>query len=388
MKSILFIHQSAELYGSDKTMLYFLSELDKTKYLPVIVLPFDGPLKTELEKSNIKVVIAPVLKLYRKMFTPKNLIKFFKEYKEGVNTLDELNKEYNFKLVYSHTLAALIGIIFAQKRSIKHLWHVQEIIAKPKIFNLAFKRLLSLKSNHKVVYDSIATMNFWINGNKNLTAKSEAVWNGIETSNLPTFSNEEKVAVRKDFFLCQNDEIVIALVGRINSWKGQQLLLHAFALLSKTHKNIKLVYLGSAPPNQEVFEIDLKSKIREFHLEDRVVIIPFQKEITKFWNSIDIAVVPSTEPEPFGMVVIEAMLAKKPVVASNHGGPTEIVVDATTGFLFEPNNHESLAQALEKLIQDKQLGATFGEKGFERVLDTFSLKSHVTHFEKIFEELI
>ena len=388
MKSILFIHQSAELYGSDKTMLYFLSELDKTKYLPVIVLPFDGPLKTELEKSNIKVVIAPVLKLYRKMFTPKNLIKFFKEYKEGVNTLDELNKEYDFKLVYSHTLAALIGIIFAQKRSIKHLWHVQEIIAKPKIFNLAFKRLLSLKSNHKVVYDSIATMNFWINGNKNLTAKSEAVWNGIETNNLPTFSNEEKVAVRKDFFLCQNDEIVIALVGRINSWKGQQLLLHAFALLSKTHKNIKLVYLGSAPPNQEVFEIDLKSKIREFHLEDRVVIIPFQKEITKFWNSIDIAVVPSTEPEPFGMVVIEAMLAKKPVVASNHGGPTEIVVNGGTGFLFEPNNHESLAQALEKLIQDKQLGATFGEKGFERVLDTFSLKSHVTHFEKIFEELI
>ena len=388
MKSILFIHQSAELYGSDKTMLYFLSELDKTKYLPVIVLPFDGPLKTELEKNNIKVVIAPVLKLYRKMFTPKNLIKFFKEYKEGVNTLDELNKEYDFKLVYSHTLAALIGIIFAQKRSIKHLWHVQEIIAKPKIFNLAFKRLLSLKSNHKVVYDSIATMNFWINGNKNLTAKSEAVWNGIETNNLPTFSNEEKGEVRKDFFLCQNDEIVIALVGRINSWKGQQLLLHAFALLAKTHKNIKLVYLGSAPPNQEVFEIDLKSKIREFHLEDRVVIIPFQKEITKFWNSIDIAVVPSTEPEPFGMVVIEAMLAKKPVVASNHGGPTEIVVDATTGFLFEPNNHESLAQALEKLIQDKQLGATFGEKGFERVLDTFSLKSHVTHFEKIFEELI
>ena len=55
MKSILFIHQSAELYGSDKTMLYFLSELDKTKYFPVIVLPFDGPLKTELEKNNIKL---------------------------------------------------------------------------------------------------------------------------------------------------------------------------------------------------------------------------------------------------------------------------------------------------------------------------------------------
>lgn len=388
MKSILFIHQSAELYGSDKTMLYFLSELDKTKYLPVIVLPFDGPLKTELEKNNIKVVIAPVLKLYRKMFTPKNLIKFFREYKEGIRTLDELNKEYDFKLVYSHTLAALIGILFAKKRKIKHLWHVQEIIAKPKVFNLAFKKILSLKSNHKVVYDSIATMNFWINNNKNLTTKSEAVWNGIEVNNIPTFSEAQISEVRKDFFLSNKDEIIIALVGRINSWKGQQLLLAAFNLLSKTEKNIKLVYLGSAPPNQEIFEIDLKNKIKELNLEERVVIIPFQKDITKFWNSIDIAVVPSTEPEPFGMVVIEAMLAKKPVVASNHGGPTEIVVNNTTGFLFEPNNHESLAQALEKLIHNKQQRTIFGENGFQRVLDEFSLKSHVSHFEKIFEELI
>jgi glycosyltransferase involved in cell wall biosynthesis len=389
MKSILFIHQSAELYGSDKTMLYFLSELDKTKYLPVIVLPFDGPLKAELEKNNIKVVIAPVLKLYRKMFTPKNLIKFFREYKEGVRTLDELNDEHDFKLVYSHTLAALIGIIFAKKRKIKHLWHVQEIIAKPKVFNLAFKKILSIKSNDKVVYDSIATMNFWIENNKYLAAKSEAVWNGIETNNIQTFSETQIAEVRKDFFLSNNnDEIIIALVGRINSWKGQQLLLNAFNILSKTHKNIKLVYLGSAPPNQEIFEIDLKNKISEFKLGEKVILIPFQNEIAKFWNAIDIAVVPSTEPEPFGMVVIEAMLAKKPVVASNHGGPTEIVANDTTGFLFEPNNPQSLARALEKLIIDKKLRTTFGERGFQRVLEKFSLKSHVNHFEKIFEELL
>lgn len=388
MKSILFIHQSAELYGSDKTMLYFLSELDKTKYFPVIVLPFDGPLKVELEKNNIKVVIAPVLKLYRKMFTPKNMLLFFKEYKKGIKVLDELNKEHNFKLVYSHTLAALIGIVFAEKRQIKHLWHVQEIIAKPKMFNIGFKKLLSKKSNHKVVYDLIATMNFWIKGNKSLAAKSEAVWNGIETDNVPTFSTERIQEVRCNFFKAIEDEIVIALVGRINSWKGQQLLLKAFNILSKTNKNIKLVYLGSAPPNQEIFEIELKDKIKDFKLDERVIIIPFQKEISKFWNSIDIAVVPSTEPEPFGMVVIEAMLAKKPVVASNHGGPTEIVIDKHTGFLFEPNNFESLANALDKLINNKQMRIDYGKHGYQRVLEKFSLKSHVSHFEKIFEELI
>jgi glycosyltransferase involved in cell wall biosynthesis len=388
MKSILFIHQSAELYGSDKTILYFISDLDKTKYFPVIVLPFDGPLKTELEKNNIKVVIAPVLKLYRKMFTPSNLLKFIKEFRQGIKTLDKLNQEHDFKLVYSHTLAALIGILFARKRKIKHLWHVQEIIATPKVFNFAFKKILSIKCNHKIVYDSIATMNFWIKNNRTLTQKSEAVWNGIEINKKIAISNSEIIAIRENYFNVTSNEIVIALVGRINGWKGQQLLLSAFNLLSKKYSNIKLVFLGSAPPNQEKFEIDLKIKIKEYDLDSKVVLIPFQKEIEKFWNSIDIAVVPSTEPEPFGMVVIEAMLAKKPVVASNHGGPTEIVDNNKTGFLFEPNSIVSLEKELEKLILDNHLRKTFGENGYHRVLDHFSLQSHVNHFEKIFEELI
>lgn len=388
MQSILFIHQSAELYGSDKTMLYFLSELDKTKYVPIIVLPFDGPLKIELEKNNIKVVIAPVLKLYRKMFSPKNLLTFFKEYKNGIKTLDELHKIYNFKLVYSHTLAALIGVLFAKKQKIKHLWHVQEIIAKPIFFNFCFKKILSLDCNHKVVYDSIATMNFWIKNNASLTAKSEAVWNGIETKNTVFYPENELFDIRSRFFMATKNDVVIALVGRINSWKGQMLLLNAFQSIAAKYPAAKLVFLGSAPPNQEVFETDLKNKIQEYHLEKRVVMIPFQKEIQKFWNAIDIAVVPSTEPEPFGMVVIEAMLAKKPVVASNHGGPTEIVAHNKTGFLFEPNNKKALADAISKLYDEPELRKSFGENGYNRVLETFSLQNHVDHFEKIFSELI
>lgn len=388
MKSILFIHQSAELYGSDKTILMFISKLDKTKYFPIVILPFDGPLKREFEKNNIQVVIAPVLKLYRKMFTPKNLIKVIREYREGLRTIDELHKKHNFQLVYSHTLAALIGIVFAKKRKIKHLWHVQEIIAKPKIFNIVFKKILGIKSNHKVAYDSHETMKFWIEGNAALTAKSEAVWNGIDVEEKVDYPQEIINDVRTNFFKSDSNEIVIALVGRINSWKGQQLLLDAFHILSQKYNNIKLTFIGSAPPNQEIFETDLKAKIKEYNLENRALIIPFQEEIGKFWDSIDIAVVPSTEPEPFGMVVIEAMLSQKPVVASNHGGPTEIVLHNQTGFLFEPNNKQSLADALEKLVLDADLRKSFGTNGKKRAIAEFSIDSHVKHFEKIFEELL
>ncbi|TDP60024.1 glycosyltransferase family 4 protein [Flavobacterium dankookense] len=387
MKSILFIHQSAELYGSDKTILMFISSLDKQKYKSIVVLPFDGPLKREFEKNGIEVVIAPVLKLYRKMFTPTNILKFFKEYKEGLKTLNKLHKKHNFNIVYSHTLAALIGIVFAKKNNIKHLWHVQEIIAKPVIFNKGFVKLLSIKANDVAVYDSRTTMEFWIKNNPRLAKKSEFVCNGLDVKQKPEPNIEKSLKIRNDYFKVNQNELVIALVGRINSWKGQQLLLEAFNKITQKYDNIKLVYLGSAPPNQEFFEIDLKNKISEYGLNERVIIIPFQENIWPFWDSIDIAVVPSTEPEPFGMVAIEAMLSKKPVVAANHGGLTETVLHNHNGLLFEPNNAESLAISLEELINDESKRKQFGENGYHRTIEHFSLEKHVEKFEAIFEKI-
>jgi glycosyltransferase involved in cell wall biosynthesis len=387
MKSILFIHQSAELYGSDKTILMFISSLDKEKYKSVVVLPFDGPLKREFEKNNIEVVIAPVLKLYRKMLTPKGIFKFIKEYHRGIKVIESLHSKHKFDIVYSHTLAALIGIIFARKNKIKHLWHVQEIIAKPRIFNRGFVRLLSLKSNHVAVYDSKTTMEFWIKGSEALEKKSVFVCNGLDVNQKPLPNSESIVEIRKEYFKAEEEQVVISLVGRINSWKGQPLLLKAFHKIAHKYPHLKLVFIGSAPPDQDFFETELKDKIKEFDLISHVIIIPFQENIWSFWDAIDIAVVPSTEPEPFGMVAIEAMLSKKPVVAAKHGGLTETVLHNETGLLFEPNNAEELALALEELISDKEKRRSFGEKGYHRTIEYFSLEKHVEKFEAIFEKL-
>lgn len=388
MKNVLFIHQSAELYGSDKTILMFISSLDKTKYKPVVVVPFEGPLTREFEKNNIEVVIAPVLKLYRKMLTPKNMLLATKEYKQGLDILENLHKKYKFDLVYSHTLAALIGIIFARKHNIKHLWHIQEILAKPVAINKIFKQLLNLKANHKAIYDSKATMKFWIENDVKLTAKSDFVWNGLDASKIPTYSDEHRKSVRSKFFEVDETITVIGLVGRINSWKGQPLLLNAYHGIAEKYPNSKLVFIGSAPPNQEFFTDDLKKSIAGFNLDKQVKIIPFQEDIWQLWDAIDIAVVPSTEPEPFGMVAIEAMLSRKPVIAANHGGLTEIVQNEKTGLLFEPQNADELAKALIVLLDDKNMQTQFGAVGYNRAAEHFSLKSHVAKFESIFEDII
>jgi len=385
MKNILFIHQSAELYGSDKTLLLLLKNLDKNKFKPIVLLPFDGPLKEALENENIEVVIAPVLKLYRKLFTPKNLIGFFKDIKAAFKIVNKLHKKYQFTLIYSNTLAVLLGIMFAWKNNIKHLWHVHEIIEKPSLFKKAFVGLLSLKSNTHIVYNSQATKVFW-ELNKSIINKGVVIWNGIEI-NTPESSTSELFDIRKNLFLAQPNEIILALVGRISRWKGQMILLDAFNNLVQKNENIKLVFVGAPPPNQEKFQEDLEERIASFKLNDKVLIIPFQNEIHKIWQAIDIAVVPSTEPEPFGMVAIEAMLAHKPIVGSNHGGLTEIIENNATGFLVTPNSVQDLVIALEKLIQNELLRKEMGEKGYLRVTTAFSVEQYVDSFEKFFEKI-
>jgi len=383
MKTILFIHQSAELYGSDKTLLLLLKNLDKSKYKPIVILPFDGPLKDALESEKIEVVIAPVLKLYRKLFTPKNILGFFGDINKAFKIINELHNKHQFDLIYSNTLAVLLGIMYAWKNNIKHLWHVHEIIEKPKVFNKGFKKLLALKSNSFIVYNSKATQLFWETNSK-ISKKGLVIWNGIDV-NITEISVSEVLEIRTNKFLLQSNEIVIALVGRISRWKGQMILLEAFNKLAQKTENIKLIFVGAPPPNQENFQYDLEEKIKTYQLEKKVLIIPFQNDIHKIWQAIDIAVVPSTEPEPFGMVAIEAMLAKKPIVASNHGGLKEIILNNETGFLVAPNNETDLIIALEKLIQSESLRKQMGEQGQQRVIQEFSVAHYVTSFENFFD---
>jgi glycosyltransferase involved in cell wall biosynthesis len=377
--TILFIHQSAELYGSDKTLLLLLKHLDKSKYCPVVVLPFDGPLKLELEKINIKVAIAPVLKLYRKMFVPKNIMTFFKDIKKAVTILDALHKKHAFDFIYSNTLAVLLGMIYSRKRKIKHLWHVHEIIVHPKLIASMFPKLL-YKYSDLVVCNSYATKKNLVDRLNQLKNKTFVIHNGIEVSNTQDNNGS------KEGFDFKNDDIVITLVGRISRLKGHKWLLNTFIKHLSHKSNIKLLFVGSPVEQQEYYLEEVEQIISENAINDKVKILSFTKNLNPIWNITDIAVIPSTEAESFGLVAIEAMAAKKPVVGSNHGGLKEIIINNKTGFLVTPNDEQALFEALLKLINNPDLRKEFGNKGYERVVNEFSIDKYVSGFEDIFSK--
>jgi glycosyltransferase involved in cell wall biosynthesis len=380
MKNILFIHQSAELYGSDKTLLLLLKHLDKTKFNSVVVLPFDGPLKTELEKENIQVVIAPVLKLYRKIFSPKNILKFLIDIKEAFKVLDELNKEYKFDLIYSNTLAVLLGMIYSRKRQIKHIWHVHEIIVHPKIIASTFPKLLN-KYADLIICNSYSTMKNLTDRTKMLEYKSVVIYNGIESTMHNEIESKEK-------FGFASQDLILTLVGRISRLKGHKWLLSTFINELSKNLEVKLLFVGSPVENQEYYLEEIEEIILDNKLINRVKIIPFTKDLSKIWSITDIAIMPSTEAESFGLVALEAMLAKKPVIGSNHGGLTEIIVNNETGFLVEPNNENQLAEAISKLIENPELREQLGNSGYLRAKSEFSVEKYVSSIENLFDKIL
>ena len=379
MKRILIIHQSAELYGSDKTLLIFLQNINKNNFFTVVVLPNEGPLKAELEKIGIKVVITPVLKLYRDIFTFKNGIKFIKESFKSISVVNNLHKEHNFDIVYSNTLAVLLGALFSLKKQIKHIWHVHEIIEHPKTIAWLFPKLLYYFSN-TIICNSEATKKNIVKREKRNLNKTIVVHNGIQFSEI---SNHLKKA---DFGFSEND-IIITLVGRISRLKGHNWLLQTFNEYFKNNNSIKLLFVGSPVPNQEHYLHIIEDYVNSNNLSKSVKIIPFTLNLEGIWSITDIAVMPSTEKESFGLVAAEAMMAKKPVVAANHGGLMEIIVDNETGYLVEPNNKEAFKEALEKLIMNPDLRTNFGENGFQRATKKFSVENYVRKIEDILENI-
>ena len=380
MKNILFIHQSAELYGSDKTLLILLTHINRTLYNPVVVLPCEGLLTEKLKEIKVEYVVAPVLKLYRDIFKPKNVCRFVKEAFICLNRLNKLEKKYHFDIVYSNTLAVLSGGLFAKLKGIKHIWHVHEIIVHPTSVANLYPKLL-FRFSDVVVCNSKATLINLTDRLPDLAQKSVVVYNGV--AHHPKAINN---AVKSDYGFKEED-VVLTLLGRISKFKGHKWLLSTYQSHLMKYPNLKLLFVGSPVPGQEAYLDEITAYIRQHGFEDRVTFISFTQEVSAIWQVTDIAIMPSYEPEPFGLVAIEAMLAKKPVIGANHGGLMEIIVDQKTGYLIEPNNNEKLAAAICSLTEDKAKRILMGEKGYERVIQNFSIQKYTSELEAIFNRL-
>jgi len=372
------------MYGSDKMLLYLVSGLDASRFRAIVILPVHGPLKQELDNRGVETHIAPVAKISRPVFTPMGLLRFPLAVLSSLRVMRRALVGKPVDVVHSNTLAVFSGAVWSLLHRRKHVWHVHEIIENPRVLRKGFPVVLSLFAD-KVATISKAVADNLVSEMPILSNKIEVVHNGMFPGK--SAPKEEIWAFRKGLGLGEED-VLLALVGRINRWKGQHLLLRAAEILVEQGvKGVAFCMVGGPPQGQGHFRDELKTAIAASPARAFIHLLDYMDKVRVVWDSCDIAVVPSTEPEPFGMVALEAMVSAKPVVAARHGGLKEIVLHKETGLFFEPNNAQALAVALDALIADKALRESMGAAGRMRLESDFSLARYVRSFERLYESL-
>lgn len=178
------------------------------------------------------------------------------------------------------------------------------------------------------------------------------------------------------------------MAGRINRWKGQKVFVDAAAIVHEHYPDVMFEIAGSVYKGEEYLKEDLQAYIVEKGLENIVLLLGHIDNMDNFYKNLDLFILPSIQPEPFGLVVIEAMEFCIPVIATNHGGPVEIIDNKKDGYLVEPFNSEELASTIEKLMLSPKEREKIGIKGRNKKRKMFSIKTMIKSTESVLDEVI
>lgn len=182
------------------------------------------------------------------------------------------------------------------------------------------------------------------------------------------FSAELRNRLREEFNI-PIQAVVLACIAFDAEFKGLDILLRAFEIITRKRNNLHLISIGVDPNNSK-----LPDQAKQLGLSQRVHWAGIIDDGWKILNAADIYVQPSRVSEGFGLAILEAMSMRLPVVCTKVGGMTEAVEDGVTGFVTESNDPESLAKSLDSMIAQQSRWTELGTAGYHRYLNLFQGK--------------
>ncbi|BBM84916.1 glycosyltransferase family 4 protein [Candidatus Uabimicrobium amorphum] len=223
--------------------------------------------------------------------------------------------------------------------------------------------------------------------NSEFTAKSIAEVLGQESSivypaaNVDKFVGIDNKNARESLckeFAISPQKFIYTIVGRLQEWKGQHIAIEAFKKM-RNKKNAVLLVVGDyTHANDQPFF----RRLQQLAAAESVIFTGFRKDIPQIITASDVVVHASITPEPFGITVVEGMLAKKSVIASQAGGPLEIIDHGENGLLVPVKDVCKLSQTMDMLFENRDLGFTLGEKAYEKAKCEFSVEASARLMEK------
>jgi len=352
---------SLGLGGAEKLLLTYLKNLDGDKYNLKVCCLRDKP--NDILPEVLKY--APVINLsVSNRFNPIVILRILK-----------LMRETNPDIIHSHLFQSRVFTALA------FLFYRKPILVTQKhsIVNLK-------KHNIFILFEMLC-----IRLNKRVIAISESVKKSLQKYELipenkiyvlPNCVDFEKFSKsRKASGHEAKEEIIIGTVGRLEKEKGINYLLYAIKIMLSTFPNLRLHIVGDGAATS-----DLKKLSKKLNISNSVIFFGKFADVIPFYNKMDIFVLPSIL-EGFGIVLLEAMAAGVPIVATNVNGISEVVVNMQSGLLVPPKNPKAIADAVQKLIENPHLSRSLAKSGLQRAM-LFDVKEHVRKLDNFYSNLL
>jgi len=372
---ILYPVIDGEITGGNIIALRIIEEALKKGYGTVVNSPSEGKFTRLLKEKGIKVYNIDTRRTFR-LGSALRLACIIK--KEGIN------------LIHSHTplggtvLSRLAGWITGIP-VINHT-HNPEFISRNPISGRCQSLLIWITSRFfcaRIIAVSEFVKTEIIKQGAP-TDKITVIYNGIDLDNTKHTNEPDKI--RDEFGLTKNQRI-IAEVGRLGTDKGQHILIKAAAYVVEKFPDAVFMIVGEDLWKKGEYKKELEELSARLGLKQKVIFTGYRQDIMGLMNIFDLLVLPSTFTEGLPVVILEAMLAKKPVVATSIGGNPEVVIDGKTGTIISPEDPEKLADAIIYHLANPQISKQMGENGYEFLKQRFALSQMLDKTMEIYAGL-
>jgi glycosyltransferase involved in cell wall biosynthesis len=377
---ILYVHHGADLYGASRSLLRLVSSLPRERFEPHVLLPADGPLRGRLEAAGAPVAIDPgLVVLHRSLFQgwPARL-RLGARIPSSVAAVRRRIRALGADLVHTNSAVIVSPGAAARLSGVPHLYHVREWFQEFARLWGPYAAYLTRSSAYVVAVSEAVAAQFPSRDNV------VVVNNGFDLDEFRIDRAEAGAAFRRRFSL--GAEPVIGCVGRIKRVrKGQEVLVEAAALLEARGCRARYVLVGAPFPGNESHLAALQELVAARGLAGRVVFTGEIEDTRQAYAAMDVLVLPSVQPEPFGGVVMEAMAMGVPVVATAIGGTVDQVAEGETGFLVPPGDPTALADRLQRLLADSDLRQAMSRAGPRRIAERFSMAETVRRLTGLYD---
>jgi len=380
---VLAIDQSGVLGGAELSLLEIVKAL---RARIEVVLFDDGPFRTALDTAgvNVRVLDSGALREVRKQGGTPPLGQALK----GVAALVRATaaRARHADVIYANTQRAMvIGALAGRLARRPVVWHLRDIVSAE---HFGRKQLRIIKWCAKlglahVIANSAASARAFADLTGFDEKQIDVVFNGIAAAPFDALRNVPVATLRARLKLPQ-DAYLVGSFSRLARWKGQHVLLEAMVLNPHMHA----VLVGAPLFGEDPYEVELRAFVANHGLGDRVHFLGFQHDIAACMCAVDAVAHTSITPEPFGRVIVEGMLAQRPVVAARAGGVLEIVEDGVNGVLCEPGDAHGLADVLAELRSNTALRERLVRNGYQTAIARFGTAAYVAGVERILKGVV